>query len=114
MYTKFKLSNVQLGDIKIGNVEVESKYKLDEVQGIYTLVKTAIKEIPEMLEDMKAGALKFREIEKEFEEFNEVEHEEKLQTAVDSFLTFEANVRQALENLKEKEEEDPLKGLKEE
>lgn len=112
MYTKFKLSNVQIGEVKIGNVEVESKYKLDEVQGIYALVKTAIKEIPEMLEDVKAGALKFREIEKEFEELYEEEHKEKLQTAVDSFLNFEAGVRQALETLKDKEE-DPLEGLRE-
>lgn len=67
MYTKLKLSDIQLGEVKVGNIEIEAKYKLEEVVGIYDLFKKAIKEMPETLEDVAKTASKFMDLEKEFE-----------------------------------------------
>lgn len=65
MYTKFKLSNIQFGEIKIGDIEVVAKYTTLEVGNMYQIGRQAIKEVPEILEDLKAGVLKYMEIEEE-------------------------------------------------
>lgn len=112
MYTKFKLSNIQVGEIKIGNVEVEAKYTPMEVANIYDLTKTAIKEIPAMLDDLKAGALKFIEIDKEMEELARKDFEEEMEKKKKTILEFQAGVRDIFENFKTPEE-DILEGLRE-
>lgn len=68
MITKFKLTDIQLGDVKVGGIEVEAHYSLNEMHGVYDLTKTAIKELPEMVKDLRETALVVREIEEEFED----------------------------------------------
>ena len=66
MNLKFKLGKVQVAGIAVEGIEIKVNYSLEETVGVYDLVKKAIKESVETMEDLKAGALKFREINKEF------------------------------------------------
>lgn len=70
MKLRFKLGNVEIEElgIKLGGVEIETEFSLEETAGVYELQKRAIKELPEILTDLKTGANKFQELDKEFRE----------------------------------------------
>ena len=51
-----KLSNVELGGIKIGGLEVQTEVSVGELFGMKNLAKEVIKELPEIIKDVKASA----------------------------------------------------------
>lgn len=59
--------------IKLEGIELNVEYGIGEAKGAYSLGKKMLEEVPETLEQLKAGALKFREIDKEFDEIIEQE-----------------------------------------
>lgn len=60
-----KLGEINIERIILKNIEIEAVYSADEVKENYKLIKTAIKDIPEILEDVKKGFDKFNEIDEE-------------------------------------------------
>lgn len=78
MFTKFKLSDIQLGEVKVGGVEIEFNYSVNEMNATYELTKKAIKELPEMLKDIRESAMVIREVEKEFEDLEMQDYQERM------------------------------------
>lgn len=66
MKFEIRLGNINIQGIELKNVELKANYSLNDCIGAYELARRVIKELPETLEDLKAGALKFDEIDKEF------------------------------------------------
>ena len=68
MKFEFKVGNVEIKEIglALGAVEVKVEYSLEEAKGAYNLYRTAIKEMPEILTEVKTVADKFQELDKEF------------------------------------------------
>ena len=68
MKMNFKIGTMEIKEFNITTpeVEVELDFSLTEAVGIYDLKKQLIKDLPEMLIDLKASADKFVELDKEF------------------------------------------------
>ena len=62
-----KLSNVEFGGIKIGGLEVQTEVSVGELFGMKNLAKEVIKELPEVIQDVKVVA----DLMDKFEEENE-------------------------------------------
>lgn len=67
MRFELKLGKIKIEEIgtELENIEVKVEYNLREAEGMYSLYRTAIKELPEILEDIKVGFLKYSEIDSE-------------------------------------------------
>ena len=76
MKFEIKLGNINIQGIELKNVELKANYSLNDCIGVYELARRVIKELPETLEDLKAGALKFNEIDKEFDDIHKKEMED--------------------------------------
>lgn len=76
MKLRFKLAGIEVAGVKIDNIEVATEYSLHEITGEYALVKQIIKELPEVMTDLKAGFVKFTEIDNEFKEAENAERRE--------------------------------------
>ena len=76
MKFEIKLGNINIQGIEIKDIEVKAEYSLDECVGAYELARTVISELPETLEMLKAGALKFHKIDREFDDIHKKEMED--------------------------------------
>ena len=70
MKMNFKIGTMDIKELNIRTPEVavELDFSLTEARGIYDLKKQIIKDLPEMLIDLKASADKFVELDKAFNE----------------------------------------------
>lgn len=76
MKFEIRLGNINIQGIELKNVELKANYSLNDCIGVYELARRVIKELPETLEDLKAGVLKFNEIDKEFYDVHKEEMED--------------------------------------
>ncbi len=67
MKFNFKLSNIELGDIKIGEVAVETEMSINEMVAIRKESELVLTRMPQYLELLARGARKFEELDEEFE-----------------------------------------------
>ncbi|MEG1494688.1 MAG: hypothetical protein RR406_00090 [Bacilli bacterium] len=71
MKTLFKIENIEVRDIKIGNITLEQEYTATDAIQLLTagkdFVKTLVKELPEMLEDLEKAFNKAIEIDERIE-----------------------------------------------
>lgn len=80
MKLKFKVGNIEVKEmgLNFGGIEIETEFTLEETTGVYDLQKKVIKELPEILTDLKDGAMKFQELDKEFNETARKEIEDEM------------------------------------
>lgn len=83
MKLRFKLAGIDVQGIKIDNIEVSTEYSLQEITGEYALVKQIIKELPEVMTDLKTAFVKFTEIDNEMEEARAMAREEEISSRCD-------------------------------
>ena len=65
MKLNFKIGNITVGESKLENIEVGVQYTAEELVNEYDLVKKVLKELPETINDLKAGAIAFSQADKE-------------------------------------------------
>ena len=63
-----KLTDINLGEIKIGSMEVNTDLSIREMVCMREQAEVVLKMMPEYLEDIAKGARKFEELEEEFSE----------------------------------------------
>lgn len=72
MKTKFTLKGLEIGDIKVGDIVVESEFFVKEAWGMKNLVKSTIEDVlhnmPKYLEQVATAYEKYEELSAKFEE----------------------------------------------
>lgn len=68
----FKLSNIQLGEVSIGGIEVNTELSINEMVAIRKETEIVLKKMPEYLNDLAVAVRTFDEIDDEMREEFEV------------------------------------------
>lgn len=68
----FKLSNIQLGEVSIGGIEVNTELSINEMVAIRKETEIVLKKMPEYLNDLAVAVRTFEEIDDEMREEFEV------------------------------------------
>lgn len=68
MFTKLKLTNIELGEVKIGGVEIELEHSVSEMRGTYELTKEVLSDLPSIIGDMKNAYLEINRATEDVEE----------------------------------------------
>lgn len=67
MKFNFKISNIQIGDVAVGGVEVSTELSINEMVAIRKESESFLKKMPEYLEDLAEGMRTFEKLDEEFE-----------------------------------------------
>ena len=80
MKTTFRIGQIEMGEVKVGGIEVSADYSLNEVRGVYSLVKEVLADLPEIIDSVEKGAVAFGKADARMKKFNEVrrQHEQKM------------------------------------
>lgn len=66
MKMNFKLGNVEIeGKVKVSDIEIGIQYAPGELKGEYELFKTVLRELPQTLKDVAEGAKTFEKLDKD-------------------------------------------------
>lgn len=113
MKTNLSFKNIKLGGVELGEFNINAEFSISELRGIKNIVKETIKELPEILEDLKVGALKHEEINEQFEKLDDINIREqalkrdvrkgKLSAEMADKMINDFGKREVIENLKYRE-----------
>lgn len=78
MKFNFKLKDIQIADVKIGEVAVETEFSINEMVAIRKETEVVLAKMPEYLELIATGAKKFEELNTDLENY----YEEKIQESL--------------------------------
>jgi hypothetical protein len=97
----FTLRDIKVGEkATIGEVSINVQYSAEELVSEYTLFKQALKELPEIVADLGAGALAFDKMDKAFDgllesKIAEGATEESKQSAINKVMTVVSELKNA-------------------
>ena len=113
MKTNLSFKNIKLGGVELGEFNINAEFSISELRGVKNIVKETIKELPEILEDLKVGALKHEEINEQFEKLDDINMREqalkrdvrkgKLSAEMADKMINDFGKREVIENLKYRE-----------
>lgn len=78
MKFNFKLKDIQIADVKIGEVAVETELSINEMVAIRKESEIVLAKMPIYLEQLANGAKKFEELNSEMDKFYEEKAQESL------------------------------------
>ena len=71
MKTTFKIGQIELGEVKVGGIEVSTDYSLNEVRGVYSLVREVLADLPEIIGSLEKGAVAYEEADERMDRLHE-------------------------------------------
>lgn len=78
MKFNFKLTNIEVAEIKIGSVEVGTEFSIEEMVAIRKETEVVLAKIPQYLEQLANGYKKFLELNSEIEDLEDKSIQESL------------------------------------
>ena len=85
----FKLSNVELGEVKIGGVEVNTEFSISEMVAMRKEAEVMLEKIPVYLEQVAKAVLTYEDLDNQI---REVDREEALESMIKE-ITCNAKLR---------------------
>ena len=71
------LKDTTIGEkAKIGEITINVQYTAEEIVGEYALVREVLKELPEIVADLGAGAMAFDKMDKAFDDLSDARYAE--------------------------------------
>ena len=71
MKFNFKISNIEVADVKVGDVEVSTEFSINEMIAMRKEAEIFIEKMPRYLQQLATGYKTFVELDNEIEEFEE-------------------------------------------
>ena len=78
MKFNFKLTNIEVAEIKIGSVEVGTEFSINEMVAIRKETEVVLAKMPQYLEQLANGYKKFLELDSEIEDLEDKSIQESL------------------------------------
>lgn len=78
MKFNFKLTNIEVAEIKIGSVEVGTEFSINEMVAIRKETEVVLAKVPQYLEQLANGYKKFLELDSEIEDLEDKSIQESL------------------------------------
>ena len=78
MKFNFKLTNIEVAEIKIGSVEVGTEFSINEMVAIRKETEVVLAKVPQYLEQLANGYKKFLELNSEIEDLEDKSIQESL------------------------------------
>ena len=78
MKFNFKLTNIEVAEIKIGNVEVGTEFSINEMVAVRKETEVVLAKMPQYLEQLANGYKKFLELDSEIEDLEDKSIQESL------------------------------------
>ena len=78
MKFNFKLTNIEVAEIKIGSVEVGTEFSINEMVAVRKETEVVLAKMPQYLEQLANGYKKFLELDSEIEDLEDKSIQESL------------------------------------
>ena len=78
MKFNFKLTNIEVAEIKIGSVEVGTEFSINEMLAVRKETEVVLAKMPQYLEQLANGYKKFLELDSEIEDLEDKSIQESL------------------------------------
>ena len=78
MKFNFKLTNIEVAEIKIGSVEVGTEFSIEEMVAVRKETEVVLAKMPQYLEQLANGYKKFLELDSEIEDLEDKSIQESL------------------------------------
>ena len=85
----FKLSNIELGEVKIGGVEVNTEFSISEMVATRKEAEVMLEKMPVYLEQVAKAVLTYEDLDNQI---REIDREEALESMIKE-ITYDAKLR---------------------
>lgn len=72
MKTNITLKNIEVAGVKIGEVSITPEFSISELKGFKSIAQEFLKEMPEMLQDMKKAYIEYESITDELDDLDTI------------------------------------------